>query len=165
LEPLIVTSFTGVNCLGAGVDAWWDALSKRRSGLRRCAFEDVALDTFIGEVEGLERIALRDDLAEFDCRNDRPAALGLEQDGFSAAVCAARERYGAKRMAVVLDVQIRDTNPETALDDPALESLRLRNAAARSLPLLRALALDEKSRVTLAYVSDRSLAIEAKPCQ
>jgi 3-oxoacyl-[acyl-carrier-protein] synthase-1 len=102
LEPLVVTSFTGVNCLGAGVEAWWDALCERRSGLRPCAFEDVALDTFIGEVDGLERVTLRDDLAEFDCRNNRLAALGLEQDGFAASVAAARERYGAKRVAIVL---------------------------------------------------------------
>ena len=102
LTPLIVSSFTGVSCLGAGVDAWWRALAERRSGLRRCAFEDVALDTFIGEVEGLDRSPVRSDLAAFDCRNNRLAELALKQDGFTAAVLDARERFGPERVAVIL---------------------------------------------------------------
>jgi len=102
LIPLIVTRYTGVSCLGQGVDAWWSALAGGRSGLRRCAFEDAALDTFVGEVEGVERVRLPEELAAFDCRNNRLAQLGLEQDGFAAAVAAARERYGAARIAVVL---------------------------------------------------------------
>lgn len=102
MTPLVVTAYTGVNCLGAGVEAWWDALSTRRSGLRACAFEDAALPTFVGQVDGVERVRLREALASFDCRNNRLAQLGLEQDGFAAAVAAARERHGPHRIAVVL---------------------------------------------------------------
>jgi 3-oxoacyl-[acyl-carrier-protein] synthase-1 len=102
LTPLIVTAYTGVNCLGEGVEAWWSALSRRRSGLRACAFEDAALPTFVGQVDGVERVRLREALARFDCRNNRLAQLGLEQDGFAEAVAAARERHGPRRIAVVL---------------------------------------------------------------
>ncbi len=102
MDPLIVTCYTGVNCLGRGVQAWWRALAERRSGLGRCAFEDVTLDTFLGEVRGLDAVRPRDDLAAFDCRNNRLAQLGLEQDGFADAVAAARRRYGAARVAVVM---------------------------------------------------------------
>jgi 3-oxoacyl-[acyl-carrier-protein] synthase-1 len=102
LDPLVITHFTGVNCLGLGIDAWWTALRAQRSGLARCDFEDVALDTYIGRVEGLERTPVREDLAEFDCRNNRLAQIGLRQDGFDDAVRAARARYGAERVAVIM---------------------------------------------------------------
>jgi 3-oxoacyl-[acyl-carrier-protein] synthase-1 len=102
LSPPIVTGYTGVNCLGAGVDPWWAALRERRSGLAPCDFEDVALETFIGRVPGVEDVVLPEALAAFDCRNNRLAQLGLAQDGFGDAVAAARERYGSRRIAVIL---------------------------------------------------------------
>ena len=98
MNPLIVSSFTGVSCLGAGVEAWSTALAERRSGLRPCAFEDVAIETFIGEVAGLDRSPVRADLAAYDCRNNRLAEVGLKQDGFLEAVLDARERLGARRI-------------------------------------------------------------------
>jgi 3-oxoacyl-[acyl-carrier-protein] synthase-1 len=100
--PLIVTRYTGVNCLGRGVEAWWGALRSRRSALAPCDFEDAVLDTYIGRVAGVEAVELPEPLAAFDCRNNRLAWLGLEQDGFRAAALAARERYGPRRVAVIM---------------------------------------------------------------
>jgi 3-oxoacyl-[acyl-carrier-protein] synthase-1 len=102
VTPLIVTRYTGVNCLGRGVGAWWAALRERRSGLAACDFEDVVLDTFIGRVAGVENVTLPERLAAFDCRNNRLAWLGLEQDGFRAAVLSACERHGPRRVAVIM---------------------------------------------------------------
>jgi 3-oxoacyl-[acyl-carrier-protein] synthase-1 len=102
LNPLVATHFTGVNCLGAGVDAWWAQLRAGRSGLAPCAFEDVQLPTYIGRVAGIEDAPVRADLAPYDCRNNRLAQIGLEQDDFAAAVAAARARHGADRIAVVI---------------------------------------------------------------
>jgi 3-oxoacyl-[acyl-carrier-protein] synthase-1 len=102
VSPLVVSSFTAITCLGRGADALWRALVERRSGLQRCAFEDVELNTFIGEVEGLARAPVRGDLAAFDCRNNRLAELTLNQDGFLEAVLAARERFGPGRVAVIV---------------------------------------------------------------
>jgi 3-oxoacyl-[acyl-carrier-protein] synthase-1 len=45
---------------------------------------------------------LPEHLTRWDCRNNRLAWLGLNQDGFADAVAAARERYGASRVAIVL---------------------------------------------------------------
>ncbi len=98
----IVTRYTGVNCLGRGIDSWWRSLRERRSGLVRCDFEDVALDTFIGRVAGVEETRLPGELAAFDCRNNRLAWLGLAQDGFRDAVTAACARYGPRRIAVIV---------------------------------------------------------------
>ena len=51
-------------------------------GLKPCNFEDALLKTYIGRVDGLEEFALEDGLERFDCRNNRLAWLGLQQDGF-----------------------------------------------------------------------------------
>lgn len=100
--PLPVTAFTGVNCLGGGVAAWQRALAGNRSGLAPCAFEDVRLPTWIGEVPELDEARLDGRLADFDCRNNRLAELGLAGDGFVDAVEAARRRHGPQRIAVVM---------------------------------------------------------------
>lgn len=102
MESLVLTRYTLTNALGRGVQATLTALRERRSGLRPCDFQDVALPAYIGRVDGLEIYPVADTLAEFDCRNHRLAQLALDQDGFRGAVAAARDRYGPKRVAVVL---------------------------------------------------------------
>ena len=52
-------------------------------------------------MSGLEEVALPPALAAFACRNNRLAEMALATDGFAEAVGAARERYGAERIAVV----------------------------------------------------------------
>jgi len=102
VKPLVLTHFTAVNALGRGIAAIHAALASGRSGLRPCAFERVAIETWIGEVDGLDGLPVIERLAEFDCRNNRLAQLALEQDDFSRRVADARGRYGAQRIAVVL---------------------------------------------------------------
>jgi 3-oxoacyl-[acyl-carrier-protein] synthase-1 len=102
MTPLVLTRLTAVNALGRGLEALFAALREGRSGLQPCAFEGRRLDTWIGEVAGLDQEPVTGELAEFDCRNNRLARLALRQDGFGEAVAAARGRYGAQRIAVVL---------------------------------------------------------------
>jgi hypothetical protein len=49
--------------------------------------------------------------------------------------------------------------PADTFDDAALEALRLSNPAARALPLLRALALEQKGTVVLDYLDGTQLAV------
>ena len=100
MQPLAITRFSIVNCLGAGARAVFDALCEKRSGLAPCDFEDAKLPTWIGRVAQLESAGVRSDLAAWDCRNNRLAQLGLELDGFAGSVAAARSRYGAARIGV-----------------------------------------------------------------
>jgi 3-oxoacyl-[acyl-carrier-protein] synthase I len=100
VQPLAISSYSIVNCLGAGSQAVLDALFEKRSGLAPCDFETVEVETHVGRVAGLEGTPVRDDLGRYDCRNNRLAQIGLELDGFAAAVTAARERYGAARIGV-----------------------------------------------------------------
>ena len=100
--PLVLTSFTAVNALGRGTAAVLEALTAARTGLKPCTFEKVSLETWVGEVAGLDDLRVCERLAEFDCRNNRLAELALEQDGFAARIARARAKYGPHRIAVIL---------------------------------------------------------------
>ncbi len=102
MTALTVTAMATANPLGRGLSATWDALRLDRHGLRANDFEDAAIKTWIGRVEGLEAEAIAGDLADFDCRNNRLAVVGLRQDGFEQAVARARDTYGPNRIAVLI---------------------------------------------------------------
>jgi len=102
IPPLRISAFTATTAAGAGKTALADALQSARSGLRANDFGNAPLPTYIGRVEGLESLRLPEDLASWDCRNNRLAWLGLQADGFLEAVAAARARYGAGRVALIL---------------------------------------------------------------
>ena len=102
MTPLVLSTFTAVNALGRGTAAVLQALTAARTGLVPCTFEKVALETFVGEVAGLNERRVCERLAEFDCRNNRLAELALEQDGFTARIAQAREQYGPRRIAVII---------------------------------------------------------------
>ena len=90
------------SAIGTGLDPTLAALRIQRSGLVRKHWETVDFETCIGEVAGLDAFTIRGDLAAFDCRNNRLAQLGLEQDNFTHAVRNAIERYGKERVGVFL---------------------------------------------------------------
>jgi 3-oxoacyl-[acyl-carrier-protein] synthase-1 len=100
--PLSIVAYTASCAAGSGRRAILDSLRDRRSGLRANTFTDAPLDTFIGRVPDIESQALPPALAHWECRNNRLAWHGLQQDGFFDAVQATREKYGASRVAVVL---------------------------------------------------------------
>jgi 3-oxoacyl-[acyl-carrier-protein] synthase-1 len=102
LKPLLLSHFTATSCIGRGLGQTLDALRDGRSGLVCCAFETVDIDTYIGEVAGVDAVLLPKHLAAFDCRNNRLAQLALEQDNFAQAVHAAAEKYGRQRIGVFI---------------------------------------------------------------
>jgi len=103
LNSLWLSHFTAASCLGHGLEATLAALHAQKSGLAPCAFETVTdLATYVGEVAGLDQAPLPASLAEYECRNNRLAMLGLHQDGFSPAVESAIARHGRRRVGVLL---------------------------------------------------------------
>ena len=102
LIPLWISHFTATSGIGRGAPQTLTALRERRGGLAPCAFDTVDLPTFIGEVPGVDAVRLPEELAAFDCRNNRLAFLGLKQDGFADAVAAAARKYGAQRVGIFL---------------------------------------------------------------
>jgi len=102
IPPLAITAHTATSALGRGRAAHIQALRDRRGGLRANDFTAMPLACAIGRVEGIEQVELPGALAGYDCRNNRLAWLGLVADDFIDAAHAARERYGAARVALVL---------------------------------------------------------------
>jgi len=138
LRPFLISSFTATSSLGAGLGPLLEALLASRSGLAPCRFETVKLDTFVGEVAGVDAQALPAGLAAFDCRNNRLAELALRQDGFADAVAAAAARHGPKRIGVfigtstagILETEIayRNRDPRTGALPAGLDYRRTHNA-------------------------------------
>ncbi len=128
MTPLLISAHTATTCLGSGLDATLAALRDGHSGLAPCAFESVRLDTWIGEIAGVDAQVVPAHLAAYDCRNNRLAQLGLEADGFADRVRFAIARYGKDRVGVFLgtstsgilqtELAYRRRDPETgALPD------------------------------------------------
>src|SRR5262249_6098505 len=97
MTPPAISRATLTTALGAGNTAHLSALEAGRTGLAPCSFADVRLPGYVGEVAGVDAVGLPPGLADFDCRNNRLAWLGLQQDGFIDQVRAARERWGERR--------------------------------------------------------------------
>jgi 3-oxoacyl-[acyl-carrier-protein] synthase-1 len=127
MHPLLLSHFSVVSCIGAGLAATLASLRADTSGLRPCAFETVDLPTYVGEVAALNDVRLPESLAAFDCRNNRLAELVLGQDGFEAAVAHGVASYGARRVGLFLG-----TSTSGILH--AELAYRARDAATGSLP-------------------------------
>ena len=126
MSPLAVTDYTVASAIGTGREATLRSLREGRSGLAHTAFETCTLNTWLGEVPGVDAQRLPDELATFDCRNNRLAWLGLQADGFADSVARARERHGAQRIGVFLGTStsgILSTEQAFRRRDPATGAL------------------------------------------
>ena len=134
MQPIYLRHITLATSIGTGLAATLRALREGRSGLAPCAFETVALNTFVGQVADDALRPVRDDLQPFDCRNNRLAQLALMQDGFAAAVAQARRRFGPTRLGVFVgtstsgifetELAYRHRDPHTGALPPGFEYAR-----------------------------------------
>ncbi len=90
------------SCLGHGIEDHIKALKDERSGLKACDFLGAKLDTYIGEVDGVNAMTLPRELMPYNCRNNRLAYLSLQQDGFIESVERAKNKYGNDRIGLFL---------------------------------------------------------------
>jgi 3-oxoacyl-[acyl-carrier-protein] synthase-1 len=126
MTPLVLSHFTATSCIGRGLGETLATLASQRTGLAPCKFETVELNTYVGEVPGIDEERLPAELAEFDCRNNRLAQLGLRQDGFATAVNELAERLGRRRVGVFLGTStsgILETEIAYRHRDPATGAL------------------------------------------
>jgi 3-oxoacyl-[acyl-carrier-protein] synthase-1 len=125
-SPLYLPHFTATSCLGHGLKATHDALLGQRSGLAPCDFDNADLATWTGTVEGVNQQVLPAALSQYNCRNNRLAQLGLEQDGFAQAASELAARVGASRVGVFMGTStsgIYETEVAYRQRDPATGAL------------------------------------------
>ena len=102
MEPVLLSAYTMTSCLGHGLEATRAALRAGQTRLAPCAFETVSLQTYTGEIPGLDATRIPEAFAAYDCRNNRAAEAGIAQDGFAASVGEAARRHGAHRVGVFM---------------------------------------------------------------
>ena len=102
MKPVLLSAYTTTSCLGRGLAPTRAAFRAASSGLAPCRFETVDLNTCVGEIPGLDDVALPPGLGRFDCRNNRASEVGLAQDGFLEKVEEAALRYGRHRAGVFI---------------------------------------------------------------
>jgi len=82
---------------------------------------------------------------------------------FATALVLSPDRGDLSLAALTLE--LIGQGEEDTLDDVGLERLRTGNPAARSLPLLQAIARGSVGSVVLPYLADSRLAVGLAPCQ
>lgn len=102
MKPLPITAYTATSCVGPGLGALRAALHEQRGGLAPCDFMNLNLPTWVGRVAEIDDAPLPAAFADYECRNNRLARIGFEQDGFDLQVRRAVAQYGASRVAVFL---------------------------------------------------------------
>ncbi|MEJ0070362.1 MAG: beta-ketoacyl-[acyl-carrier-protein] synthase family protein [Pseudomonadota bacterium] len=123
-DAIAFTAASVVSALGRGLEATLEALRQRRSGLRANDFPGMEPAGFIGRVDGIETLALPEPLKDYACRNNRLAFAAVQADGFADAVAAARDRYGAGRIGVLIGTS-------TSGIEELEQAYRARDAAGR----------------------------------
>lgn len=104
MKPVFIDTFTATTCVGPGNQSLLAALKSGQSGLTPCEFDQVKIDTWIGKVSSVDtqENALPAALTNYECRNNRLAWLGLNQDGFLDNAKDIILRHGASRVGLFL---------------------------------------------------------------
>jgi 3-oxoacyl-[acyl-carrier-protein] synthase I len=102
MTPLVLSKFTAASAIGRGTTQILESLVGEHSGLAPCRFETVRLDTHVGEVADVDAQSLAHEWRRYDCRNNRLAEIGLQQDGLAEAVEEAARRHGRARVGMFL---------------------------------------------------------------
>ncbi len=102
-------------------------------------------------------------LVSYDCPAPAPLAEVVPVSaafGTALLLCPVQRTSSVAR----LDISLLENRPLDLMDNPDLESIRLGNPAARSLPLLQALAIGTERTVILPYIDKLQLSVKYSPC-
>jgi 3-oxoacyl-[acyl-carrier-protein] synthase-1 len=102
IAPIRLTAHGLASAAGLGLQALDAALREGRSALTPNDFSRAPLPAWIGRVPLADGAVLPRALRHWDSRAARVAWLGLQADGFDAAVQQARNCHGATRVGLVL---------------------------------------------------------------
>lgn len=101
-RTLVIANYTATSAAGTGLGPLLQSLDQRRSGLNQQTLPGANLETWVGQVAGLDETKLPAMWTHLESRNNRLAWLALQQDDFLAHVSALREKLGASRLGVII---------------------------------------------------------------
>ncbi len=147
----------------AAAGYWSIATGARAASNALCAF-DASFGA--GLLESVTQVVVdrtRVLLVAYDAQYPSPLfAKRPIPDAFGVAMVLAPDGLSSRAMAR-LSISVSDCAPER-MTDPLLETVRISIPAARSLPLLRRLALGGSAVVHIDYLGTTTLAVEIDPC-
>lgn len=127
-----------------------------------CAFD---ASFCAGLLEALAQVAVDGDsvlLVSYDVEYPEPMhAKRPIPDAFGAALVLTSQRDSTSLARI--EATLGDA-PADTMSQPPLESLRLSIPAARCLPLLRQLALEQAGRIVLDYLDVSQVVVGVEPC-
>lgn len=103
IAPVAITAYSVLSACGLGSDALYQSLAENRSELTPLSLFNVPFPAYVGEIKQ-PLLNIRDELADYNCRNARVAltALNDAEGGVRMAVEAAKAKYGAQRIGVII---------------------------------------------------------------
>lgn len=103
IAPVAITAFSTLSACGKGNKALYQSLADNQSQLAPLSLFKIPFPAFVGEIKQ-PLLKIRDQLAEYNCRNARVAltALNDTEGGVRTAVEAAKAKYGADRIGVII---------------------------------------------------------------
>ena len=162
-EPRVLSPIDFHNSVHNGAAGYWTIATKCRQPYSAISAFDATFAAGLLEAAALVQDEARGSLLVcYDLVPPAPLhATRPLAEPCALALVLTRER-GTRALAQ-LDID-GGGGPESALDDPALERLRLGNPAGRGLPLLRALARAQRTTITVAGVGALRFTIGVTPC-
>ena len=103
ISPVALTAYSALSACGMGNKALSQALLDNQSQLTPLSLFNIPFPSFVGEIKQ-PLLAIREQLAEYNCRNARVALTTLndKEGGVRDAVDVAKEKYGSDRIGVII---------------------------------------------------------------
>jgi len=163
LEPREISPTRFSNSVHNASSGYWSiATGAERESTVLCAFD---ASFCAGLLEALTQVVVDEEsilLVAYDSEYPDPLhAKRPVPDAFGTALVLTphREAGSLARIEATLGCE-----PIDSLTDPHLEALRVSIPAARSLPLLRQLAMHERGRTVLEYLDVSNAIVQVDPC-
>jgi len=141
---------------------WGIATAAMRESNALCAYD---ASFCAGLLEALSQVAVDTEsilLVTYDTEYPEPLRSKRPiPDAFGAAMVLTPQRIATSLARI--EATIEDL-PADTMQDPQLEALRSSTPAARCLPLLRRIAMQEPGTIALEYLDDSSLVVSVAPC-
>jgi len=103
MTPVAITAYSALSACGAGNRALYQSLANNRSALTSLSLFNIPFPAYVGEIKQ-PLMSIREQLADYNCRNAQVAltALNDAEGGVRTAVEAAKAKYGAHRIGVII---------------------------------------------------------------